>query len=190
MPSPAASRVTKPAASVTIVLSKLRLVTIKPSDTSVTRISLSAMVLDSIRRRRDRWRLCTRWLRRGALKPVCKMRFAKPGVFVWDESTLADLRAGIERVRVDDDLSRIIERGQPQPDKFIHSELFRASNFDDTVDRLSDSHLPDRACDIVGSHRLKQCIGQTHLLAVERNVGELFEKFEELGRMHDRVRNR
>src|SRR5262249_32962782 len=148
--------------------------TIKPSDTSLMRISLSAMVLGSIRRRRGRWRLglCTRWLRRGAVKPVCKMRFAKSGVFVWDESSLADLRAGIKSVRVGDDLASIIESSQPPAHEFIHAKLFRPSHFHGAVEGLAGSDSSYGTCDIVGGHRLKQRIGHAHFLAIERNVGK------------------
>jgi len=59
---------------------------------------------------------------------------------------------------------------------------------------LRQCHLPRTYCDpaygtrdIVGSHRLEEHRWQTHLAAVEGNVGEALEELEELRRTHDRV---
>src|SRR5262249_38632364 len=111
-------------------------------------------------------------------------------VLLWNERSLTDLRAGIKHIRVGYHLASIIEMGQSPPDQFIDAKLFRPSNFDGAIDRLSDSHPAYSTRDIIGGHGLKHCIRQTHLLAVKRNVRKLFEKFEELGRAHDRIWNR
>jgi len=52
---------------------------------------------------------------------------------------------------------------------------------------LADSDSAQSSCDIIGGHRLEERIRQTHLLAVERNVGKLpsveFEKLRSPGRL-------
>jgi len=131
-----------------------------------------------------------RHFRGGLSKPRFETRFAKPGVVAGDQRALLDFRTRVSGVRVSDDLARIIERCQSPPYKFIDAKRFGAPNFDSAVDGLSDSDPAHSSCDIIGGHRLEKCIRQTHLRAVEGNVGKLLQEFEKLCRLDDRLGDR
>ena len=98
--------------------------------------------------------------------------------------------AEVARVRVGDDLARIVARRQPPPDELVEAELLRAGDLDDAVDRRADRDPADRRGDVVGRHRLEQHRRQPHRVAVGGGVGDALEELEELRRVDDRVRDR
>src|SRR5690242_2614704 len=82
----------------------------------------------------------TRALSLGPLNPGFETRFAKSGAFAGDQRSLTELRAGISRTRIGDDLTRIIELCQAPADEFIQSKLFRPPDFDGALYRLADCY--------------------------------------------------
>jgi hypothetical protein len=102
---------------------------------------------------------------------------------------LADLRSVVTRVWVSDDFAGIFERGQASPDQLVHAKLFRASNFDHAIYRLTYCNPTHGTRDIVGGHRLEKHWGQMDLVADHGDVGKALEELEELRRMHDGVRD-
>src|SRR5207247_381014 len=133
--------------------------------------------------------LSIRNFRCGLSEPGFEASVAEPGGIVRHQCSKGHLRTGVTRFRVSDNLARIFQYGQSLPDQFVHAKLFRACDFDNAIYRRTYCDPGYATRDIVGSHRLEKYRWQTHLVAVEGNVGEAFEELEELRRMDDRVGN-
>ena len=109
---------------------------------------------------------CSRF-HRGLPEPGFETRSAESCIRVRKQCSLAELCPGVKRIRISNDFAGIFELGQLPPDKFIDTELFRASDFDDTVYRWAYCNSSHGARDIVRSHRLEKHMWQSHLFAVE-----------------------
>src|SRR5712692_6664982 len=131
----------------------------------------------------------TRNLCCGLSQPGFETGLAESRLIPRKQCSLADFRSRVTRVWISDDFAGIFERGQTPPHQVIHAKLFRASNFDDAVYRLTHCNLAYGTRDIVGGHRLEKHRWQTHLAAADGNVSETLEELEELRRMHDGVRD-
>src|SRR5712671_4695471 len=107
----------------------------------------------------------------GLSQPGFETGLAEPWVVARKQGFLTDLRSRVTRIWISDDFARIVERGQAPPDQFIQAKLLRASNLDYAVHRLTYRDPGHGSRDIVGGHRLEKRIWQSHLFAVERNVG-------------------
>ena len=110
----------------------------------------------------------TRNLCCGLSEPGFETGLAESGVIARNQCFLADFRSRVKRVWVSDDFAGIFECGQAPPDEFIQAKLFRASNFDDAIYRLTYCDLAYATRDIVGSHRLEKHRWQMHLVADRR----------------------
>src|SRR6478752_1339871 len=78
-------------------------------------------------------RLRTLGLTCGLAEPGFKTRLAESRVVAGKERPLAHLYAVIARVRVSDNLARILAYRQISPDKFIEMKLFRPAYFNGAV---------------------------------------------------------
>src|SRR5258706_2460999 len=125
----------------------------------------------------------------GLSQPGFETGLAESCVIAGNQRFLAEFRSRITSVWISDDFAGIFKRDQSPPDEFIHAKLLRASNFDDAVERLVYRDPAHRTRDIVGGHRLEKHMWQSHLFAVEGNVGKALEELEELRRLNDGVRD-
>src|SRR5262249_30089332 len=122
--------------------------------------------------------------------PSFESRFAESRVFAGDECAVVDVCAGIERVRIGDDLAMIAELLEATTHEFVEREFFGATRFDDTVDGRASRGAAYGGGNIIGGHRLEESSRQVNLFAVETEVGKLLQEFEKLRGLHDGVRNR
>jgi len=70
-----------------------------------------------------------RRFRRGLSEPGFETRLAEPSAILGNERLLAHLDTVVARLRVCDNLARILVCGQTFPDEFIETKLFRPSYF-------------------------------------------------------------
>jgi len=79
----------------------------------------------------------TRNLCCGLSEPDFESRLAESCVLARNQCSLADFRSRIKSIWISNDFAGIFECGQASPHEFIQAKLFRASNFDDAVYRLT-----------------------------------------------------
>src|SRR5689334_9997941 len=77
----------------------------------------------------------TRTLRSGFSEPGFETSLTEPCSFVRHECFEAQLRSGVTRFRVSDDLAGIVECGQSLPDQFVNTKLFGACYLDSPIYR-------------------------------------------------------
>jgi len=71
-----------------------------------------------------------------------------------------------------------------------NAKLFRPRYFDSAIERRAYRDPGYATRDIVDSHRLEKHRRQMHFVANHGNIGKTLEGLKELGRLHDRIRNR
>lgn len=69
----------------------------------------------------------------GLFEPVREARLAQLRVIAGNECPVTQLHAVVTRVRVSDNLARIIARGQSSPDEFIETKLFWPTYFNGAI---------------------------------------------------------
>src|SRR4051812_16914091 len=75
---------------------------------------------------------------RGLLRPFFEPRLGDPRVLSGEERALARVDAEVARLRVGDDLARIVGRFQHVADELVEAELFGSRDLDDAVQRRPD----------------------------------------------------
>src|SRR5882757_6902954 len=73
--------------------------------------------------------------RRRLSEPGVETRLAESCVIAGNECPLTQLHAVVTRVRVSDNLARIIACGQTSPDEFIETKLFWPAYFNGAIHR-------------------------------------------------------
>src|SRR5260370_20133 len=106
----------------------------------------------------------------GMFEPVRETRLAEPRVIARNECALAKLHAVVARVRVSDNLARILVCGQALPDEFIETKLFRPPYFNGAVHRRARRDPAHRTGDIVSRHRLGTRRLQRPFVALGREI--------------------
>src|SRR5689334_18443291 len=125
----------------------------------------------------------------GLFEPVREARLAEARVIARNECALANLDAVVARVRVSDNVARILPCGKSLPGEFIEMKLFRPSYFNSAVHRLAQRDFSDRAGDIIGRHRLNERVWQAYCVALGGKIGDALDEFEELRRANNRIGN-
>ena len=118
----------------------------------------------------------------GLTEPGFETRLAESRVVAGNECALAHLHAVVARVRVSDNLARILACGQTPPDEFIETKLFRPPYFNGAIHWWAHRDPAYRTGDIVGRHGLDEHRWQAHLVAVGGKIGDALDEFEELRR--------
>ena len=107
-----------------------------------------------------------------------------------NQRALAELGPEVARVRVDDNLARVVARAEALADQLIETELLRASHFNGAVQWRAHGDPPDRLGDVISRHRLNEDRWQPNRRSVSRLIGDALDELEELRRVNDRVRDR
>ena len=126
----------------------------------------------------------------GRSEPHFQGGFAEARVFAGDERGVIDFSAGVGAVGVGDDFARIADIEHAALYDFVEVEFLGAAGFDDTVGGRAGCDPGNRGRNIVSGHRLKEGGRQADGFAVEAEVRELCEKFEELCGADDGVGER
>ena len=121
----------------------------------------------------------------GLFEPVRETRLVEPRVIARNECALANRHAVVARVRVGDNLARIVACAQTLSDEFVKPELFGPGYFHSAVHRRAYRDLSDRTGDIVGRHRLDEHRWQAYRVAVGGKIGDALDEFKELRRADD-----
>src|SRR3954465_11512229 len=72
------------------------------------------------------------------VEPVAKMHLAQLRVIARNERALAEFGPEVPRVRVDDNIARVLARAKTLTDQLVETELFRAGHFHRAVHRRTD----------------------------------------------------
>src|SRR5580704_6800215 len=131
-----------------------------------------------------------RRFRRGRIEPGYETRLAELRVIARKECPLANVHAVIARLRVCNNLARILVRGQVLPAEFIEAKLFRASYFNDAIHWRARRDPAHRTGHIVSRHRLDERSWQAYFVALRGEICNALDEFEELRRADNCVRNR
>jgi hypothetical protein len=107
-----------------------------------------------------------------------------------DERALGQGSPEVPRLRVRQDLARVALRAKYSPDKRVEAELLRAADLDDLVRWGPGGSASDRRGNVLGRHRLDQCLRQVDRVAMRRVIGDLVDELEELGGVDDGVGDR
>src|SRR5262245_23312426 len=146
----------------------------QPTPRSMTRWPFSAPLLSAL-------------LEHRLAEPLLQMYPAEPSAVARNQRALVELRTEVPRMRVNDNLARIIACAQPLADQVIETELLGTGNFDRAILRRGHCDLCYRLCDIFGCHGLDEHMWKSNGHPVRRFVRDAFDELEELGRVDDRI---
>ena len=96
----------------------------------------------------------------------------------------------VPRLRVRQDLARVVLRSEEAPDQHVDAELLGTANLDDPVRWGPGGSASDRRRNVLGRHRLDQCLRQVDRVAMRRVIGDLVDELEELSGVDDGVGDR
>src|SRR5215813_7178131 len=82
-------------------------------------------------------------------EPIVEPDFAESRAAGRNQRPLAEFRPEVPRVRVDDDLARVVGGGEASTDEFVESELLRTGHFNRAVHRRARGDAANRLDDIV-----------------------------------------
>jgi len=102
----------------------------------------------------------------GMSEPVRETRLVESRAIARKECALAQLHAVIARVRVSDNLARIVAWAQALSDELVKTELFGSGYFNSALHSRAHRDLSDLTGDIVGRHRLDERRWQAYCVAV------------------------
>src|SRR5262245_60248630 len=128
-----------------------------------------------------------RW--RNVGEPPVEPGRAEARVGAGNKRLLVYFDAEIARLRVGHHLARVVVIFEDLADWFVQCEWVGPGDLDHAVHRLGQRRLGDRACHVVGRHRLEQHRRQAHRVALGRELGNRANELEELGGVDKRVWN-
>src|SRR4029077_18902749 len=102
----------------------------------------------------------------GVFDPVRETHLAESRAIAGKESALAKLYAVVARVRVCDNLARILSCGKELPDEFIETKLFRPSYLKGAIHWRARRDPAHRTGHVVSRHRLDKRSWQAYFVAV------------------------
>src|SRR5580692_474944 len=128
--------------------------------------------------------------RRRPSEPGFEMRLAEPRAIVRNQCLLAHLDTVVARLRVCNNLARVLVEGQVLPDEFIQTKLFRPSYFNRAIHWRARRNPAYRTGNIVSRHGLDERSWQAYFVTLGGDVRDALDEFEELRCADNRVRNR
>src|SRR6266478_8161907 len=105
-----------------------------------------------------------RSFRRGLSDPGYETRLAESRAIAGNECLLAHFDSVVARLRVCDNLARILFCGQVLPGEFIETKLFRSPYFNGAIHRRARRDPAHRTGDIVRRHRLDKRSWQAYFV--------------------------
>src|SRR3954471_17528768 len=89
-------------------------------------------------------------------EPIVESDLAKSRAVSGNKRSFGELGAEITRVRIGDDVARIMPRGESLTDQLVEAELLRPCHFDHPVQRCTDGDSGDCLGDVVSGHGLNE----------------------------------
>ena len=101
----------------------------------------------------------------GLAEPVLETNFAESRVVSRNQRALVEFCPEVPRARVDDNLTRVVARGEAPTDQLIEAEPFRAGHFNRAIQWRAHGGCRNRLGNVIGRHGLNQCRWQPNRLA-------------------------
>src|SRR5213593_4419323 len=93
-----------------------------------------------------RWRSLLR--QRELTEPLFEARLAKSRAIAGNQRALAEFGSEVPRVRVGDNLARVVARAEALSNQLIEAELLRTGHFDGAIQWRAHGDPPDRLGDV------------------------------------------
>src|SRR5262245_3319696 len=113
-------------------------------------------------------------------EPLLEADPAQPRVAGRNQRSLGQFGSEIPRVRVDDDLARVVTRLEALADQVIEAKAFWTGHFDRAVQWRAHGDPLDRLDDVISSHRLNEYGWQPNRRPDGGLVGDTADELEEL----------
>src|SRR5688572_26481277 len=112
----------------------------------------------------------SRYLKRGAPEPVFETGFTESWVIARNQRVLIQLGSKIPRVRVRDNLARIVAYAQGKTDTFVETKLFGPRYFNGAIQWRPHRHLTNRTGNIIRRDRLEEHMRKMNRIAAGGGV--------------------
>src|SRR5690349_5790361 len=123
------------------------------------------------------------------MQPVQEADVAESRVVGRNQRALAEFGPEVPRVRVDDNLTRVVARAETQANQLIESEPLRTGYFNRAVQWRARGDPRDGLGNVISCHRLNQYRWQPNRRSISGFIGDAGDELEELRRVNDRVRD-
>src|SRR5262245_20622459 len=125
-------------------------------------------------------------LERRLAEPLIEPDVAESRLAPGNQRSFIQFGPEIPRVRIGDDLARVVGRGESLTDQRVETELFRTGHFNGAVDWCTHGDSGDRLCDVISRHRLKEHRWHPNRRSDSGVIGNAFDELEELRGVNDR----
>src|SRR5262245_41185117 len=119
------------------------------------------------------------------MQPLLEADLAESRMASRDQRALAELGSEVPRVRVDDNLARVVACGEPLTDQFIETKLLGTGHLNRAVQWCAHRSPGDRLGDVLTRHRLNEHRWQPNRRSLSGFIGDARDELEKLRRVND-----